>query len=76
MEYIPHVAQISTVNTLLYPSIIDMNPVKIEKKLKVEDYKSMKKLLDTSVYDNTIKKLEADKKKNIEKIFVKGNRKK
>lgn len=52
-----------------------MNPVKIEKKLALEDYKSMKKLLDTSVYDKTIKKLEADKKKNIEKIFVKGKKK-
>jgi len=53
-----------------------MNPVKIEKKLRVEDYKSMKKLLNTNVYDNTIKKLEADKNKNIEKIFVKGKEKK
>lgn len=55
---------------------INMNPVKIEKKLRVEDYKSMKKLLNTNVYDNTIKKLEADKNKNIEKIFVKGKEKK
>ena len=75
MEYLPHVADISTVNTIIIPSINNMNPVKIEKKLGVEDYKSMKKLLDTSVYDKTIKKLEADKKKNIEKIFVKGKKK-
>lgn len=75
MEYLPHVAFISTVNTIIIPSINNMNPVKIEKKLGVEDYKSMKKLLDTSVYDKTIKKLEADKKKNIEKIFVKGKKK-
>lgn len=75
MEYLPHVAVISTVNTIIIPSINNMNPVKIEKKLGVEDYKSMKKLLDTSVYDKTIKKLEADKKKNIEKIFVKGKKK-
>jgi len=74
-EYIPHVALSSTVNTLLYPSIIDMNPVKIEKKLGVDDYKSMKKLLNTNIYDKTIQKLEADKKKNIEKIFVKGKKK-
>lgn len=71
-EYIPHVAVISTVNTLLYPSIVDM---KIEKKLGVDDYKSMKKLLNTNIYDKTIKGLEADKKKNIEKIFVKGKKK-
>ena len=75
MEYLPHVAVISTVNSIIIPSINNMNPVKIEKKLALEDYKSMKKLLDTSVYDKTIKKLEADKKKNIEKIFVKGKKK-
>jgi len=69
-DNIPFVATGSTVNTILCPSIY-MNPVKIEKKLKVEDYKSMKKLLDTNIYDNTIKQMERDKKKNIENIFNK-----
>ena len=72
--YIPHVGIISTVNTIIIPSINNMNPVKIEKKLGVDDYKSMKKLLDTNVYDKTIKKLEADKKKDIEKIFIKNKK--
>tara|TARA_R100000951_G_C2650900_1_gene184322 strand:+ start:3973 stop:4158 length:186 start_codon:yes stop_codon:yes gene_type:complete len=44
---------------------------KLDKKLKVEDFRHIKEALGTSVFDKKIKAMTKTKQKNIETIFVK-----
>ena len=44
---------------------------KLDKKLKVEDFRHIKEALGTSVFDKKIKAMTKTNQKNIETIFVK-----
>lgn len=51
-------------------------PKIIDRPIDVKEYKALKKALGTKKFDTIIAKMEKDKNKNIEEIFVKKNRKK
>ena len=51
-------------------------PKIIERPINVNEYKALKKALGTKRFDSIIENMERSKKKNIEEIFMKKNRKK
>jgi hypothetical protein len=51
-------------------------PKLITKPMDVKEYKALKVALGTDKFDSIIKKMETDKKKNIEDIFIKKKPKK
>lgn len=46
-------------------------PKIIERPINVKEYKALKIALGTNKFDSIIKKMESDKNKNIEDIFIK-----